>query len=91
MLGVLPQVIMLKTQNSSRRSVLGAPSQHSQSSRKGKRAWRKNVNIEDVEKGLETIRAEERSTGSVSLHAAVQTFFNSLFPLQDCSTQSPER
>src|SRR6266545_3454911 len=45
------------------RSILGAPSQHFQSSRKGKRAWRKNVNIEDVEKGLESIRTEERVTG----------------------------
>jgi len=56
---------MLKTQKSSTRSILGAPSQLNQSSRKGKRAWRKNVDIEDVEKGLENIRAEERATGSV--------------------------
>jgi len=47
------------------RSLIGAPSQHSQSSRKGKRAWRKNVSIEDVEQGLESIRTEERVTGCV--------------------------
>lgn len=47
------------------RSTVGAPSQHTQSSRKGKRAWRKNVNIEDVEKGLDSIRTEERVTGYV--------------------------
>ncbi|KIM41216.1 hypothetical protein M413DRAFT_18869 [Hebeloma cylindrosporum] len=46
------------------RSVVGAPSQHNQSSRKGKRAWRKNVNIEDVEEVLEGMRAEERVIGT---------------------------
>ena len=49
------------------RSVVGAPSQHNQSSRKGKRAWRKNVNIEDVEEVLEGMRAEERVVGYVIL------------------------
>jgi nucleolar protein 53 len=56
---------MLQTQKISSRSGIGAPSQHNQSSRKGKRAWRKNVNLGDVEQGLEIIRAEERATGSV--------------------------
>ncbi|KAF9225057.1 P60-like protein [Gyrodon lividus] len=46
------------------RSSLGAPSQLSQSSRKGKRAWRKNINIQAVEDGLESLRAEERVIGS---------------------------
>ena len=44
-------------------SSVGAPSQHNQASRKGKRAWRKNVDIGDVEEGLEGLRAEERVTG----------------------------
>lgn len=44
-------------------SSLGAPSQRSQSSRKGKRAWRKNIDIEEVEEGLEVMRTEERVTG----------------------------
>jgi hypothetical protein len=44
-------------------STLGAPSQHNQGSRKGKRAWRKNVDIGEVEEGLEGMRAEERVTG----------------------------
>ena len=44
-------------------SSFGAPSQRNQASRKGKRAWRKNVDIEDVEEGLEGLRAEERVTG----------------------------
>ncbi|KAF7798138.1 hypothetical protein EIP86_009353 [Pleurotus ostreatoroseus] len=45
-------------------SKVGAPSQRSQSSRKGKRAWRKNIDIDEVEEGLETIRTEERVTGT---------------------------
>ncbi|KAJ6607012.1 ribosome biogenesis protein Nop53/GLTSCR2 [Mycena sp. CBHHK59/15] len=46
------------------RSSLGAPSQHNQPSRKGKKAWRKNVDIQDVEEGIEELRAEERATGT---------------------------
>ncbi|KAI0060390.1 tumor suppressor protein Gltscr2 [Artomyces pyxidatus] len=49
-------------------SVVGAPAQHNQSSRKGKKAWRKNVDIEDVEEKLEGIRGEERLFGT-ALHA----------------------
>ncbi|KAH7928988.1 P60-like protein [Leucogyrophana mollusca] len=49
----------------SARSAVGAPSQHTQSSRKGKRAWRKNIDIDPVEEGLEGLRAEERVTGSI--------------------------
>jgi nucleolar protein 53 len=44
-------------------SALGAPAQRSQSSRKGKRAWRKNVDLDEVEEGLENFRAEERVLG----------------------------
>ena len=40
-----------------------APAQHSQPSRKGKKAWRKHVNIGDIEVGMEGIREEERMTG----------------------------
>ncbi|KAG0270765.1 hypothetical protein BGZ95_001551 [Linnemannia exigua] len=35
----------------------------SSSSRKGKKAWRKNVDITDVEQNLDELRAEERTTG----------------------------
>ncbi|KAI0299371.1 tumor suppressor protein Gltscr2 [Multifurca ochricompacta] len=45
-------------------SIVGAPAQHNQSSRKGKKAWRKNVNIEDLEEKLEGLREEERTFGS---------------------------
>ena len=46
-------------------NTLGAPAQHSQSSRKGKKAWRKNVDLGEVEEALEGMRAEERITGCV--------------------------
>ncbi|KAG5641248.1 hypothetical protein DXG03_005662 [Asterophora parasitica] len=45
------------------KAAAGAPSQLNQSSRKGKRAWRKNVDIQDVEAGMEEMRAEERVIG----------------------------
>jgi nucleolar protein 53 len=49
------------------KSVIGAPSQLSQGARKGKKAWRKNIDIDNVEEGLETIRSEERVLGT-ALH-----------------------
>ena len=36
-----------------------APQQHKQRSRKGKKAWRKNVDVADVQEGLEEARAEK--------------------------------
>ncbi|KAJ7272728.1 P60-like protein [Mycena haematopus] len=48
----------------SARSAVGAPSQHNQPSRKGKKAWRKNVDLQEVEEGIEELRAEERATGT---------------------------
>jgi nucleolar protein 53 len=35
-----------------------APNQYSQPSRKGKKAWRKNVDVTDVQKGLEDLNEE---------------------------------
>ncbi|KAF5373463.1 hypothetical protein D9615_009513 [Tricholomella constricta] len=49
----------------SAKAATGAPSQLNQSSRKGKRAWRKNVDIQDVEESMEGMRAEERVTGKI--------------------------
>ena len=49
------------------KSVVGAPSQLSQNTRRGKKAWRKNIDIDNVEEGLETIRTEERVLGT-ALH-----------------------
>jgi len=36
----------------------GAPQQHKQTSRKGKKAWRKNVDVTDIQEGLEEVRDE---------------------------------
>src|SRR2546423_5701744 len=47
----------------------------SQPSRKGKKAWRKNVDIKDVEKALEGIRTEERIIGFVFFDDNVIFFF----------------
>lgn len=46
----------------------GAPAQPTQSSRKGKKAWRKNVDLVQVEDTLEGLRDEERITGCVRRH-----------------------
>jgi nucleolar protein 53 len=35
-----------------------APQQHKQPSRKGKKAWRKNVDITKIQEGLEEVRDE---------------------------------
>ena len=53
------------------RSAIGAPSQRTQTSRKGKKAWRKNVDIDDVEEVLEGQRAEERVTGCVCRYSFI--------------------
>lgn len=58
------------------RSALGAPSQHNQSSRKGKKAWRKNVDIGEVEQGLEGLRQEERVTGYTNRLVFLFFFFD---------------
>ena len=56
---------MSVTANKKRENPTKQPAQHSQPSRKGKRSWRKNINIGDVEEGLEELRTEERVTGCV--------------------------
>ena len=53
-------------QMKNKKSVVGAPSQRAQASRKGKKAWRKNIDIDDVEERLEELRVEERVTGYVA-------------------------
>ncbi|KAG8892404.1 hypothetical protein FRC01_014186, partial [Tulasnella sp. 417] len=44
-------------------SATGAPSQYKRTGRKGKGAWRKNVDIDEVEAGMEEIRKEEAIIG----------------------------
>ena len=57
------------SQHTKRRSSskLGAPAQLSQTSRKGKQAWRKNIDVSGIEDALESARLEERTIGSVEL------------------------
>ena len=52
-------------------NTFGAPAQHAQSSRKGKKAWRKNVDLGEVEEALEGMRTEERITGYVQFNLEV--------------------
>ncbi|KAI4206729.1 MAG: hypothetical protein LQ346_000918 [Caloplaca aetnensis] len=47
-------------------SSAGAPQQHKQPSRKGKKAWRKNVDVSQVQKGLEDARAEVIKGGIIA-------------------------
>ena len=35
-----------------------APQQHKQPSRKGKKAWRKNVDVTEIQEGLEEVREQ---------------------------------
>ena len=58
--------VLKSKKKSTAASAVGAPAQHNQSSRKGKKAWRKNVDIEDLEEKLESLREEERTLGCVS-------------------------
>ncbi|KAL8840727.1 MAG: hypothetical protein Q9170_001245 [Blastenia crenularia] len=43
-----------------------APQQHKQPSRKGKKAWRKNVDVSEIQKGLEDVRREVIQGGVVA-------------------------
>jgi len=55
-------------------SLVGAPQQHKQPSRKGKKAWRKNVDITEVQTGLENLREEVTSGGPVSEKPSEELF-----------------
>lgn len=50
-----------------------APGRSSQPSRKTKKAWRKNIDLEDVTSGLDSARDELRITGGAGLLADVPT------------------
>lgn len=55
-------------------SAVMAPATHKQPSRKGKKAWRKNVDITQVQTGLEDVRDETIKGGVVSEKTADQLF-----------------
>ncbi|KAF2423598.1 P60-like protein [Tothia fuscella] len=54
------------------------PQQHSQPSRKGKKAWRKNVNVTEVESGLEEVREEIIKGGIISEKPSSELFATDL-------------
>ena len=39
--------------------IMEAPNQYKQPSRKGKKAWRKSVDVSEIQKGVEVVREEE--------------------------------
>ncbi|EQK99240.1 P60-like protein [Ophiocordyceps sinensis CO18] len=51
-----------------------APEQHTQPSRKGKKAWRKNVNVTEVEKGLRDLNEEIIRGGVIKEKASSDLF-----------------
>jgi len=55
-------------------SSLGAPQQLKQQSRKGKKAWRKNVDVTEVQEGLDEYREEVRAGGPLKEKAAEELF-----------------
>ncbi|KAK5224954.1 hypothetical protein LTR47_001438 [Exophiala xenobiotica] len=57
-----------------RRATNSAPQQHKQPSRKGKKAWRKNVDITEVHQGLESLREEIAQGGPVAEKASEELF-----------------
>ncbi|KAI4178352.1 MAG: hypothetical protein L6R41_008426 [Letrouitia leprolyta] len=53
---------------------IGAPQQHKQPSRKGKKAWRKHVDVSEIHKGLEDVR-EEVIKGGIIAEKPSETLF----------------
>ena len=53
---------------------MAAPATHSQPSRKGKKAWRKNVDLSDVQLGLETVREEIIAGGVIAEKGSDELF-----------------
>ncbi|KAL9001402.1 MAG: hypothetical protein Q9188_005471 [Gyalolechia gomerana] len=53
---------------------VGPPQQHKQPSRKGKKAWRKNVDVSEIQKGLEDVR-EEVIKGGIVAEKPSETLF----------------
>lgn len=70
------QLIYIKTLVSMP-SAVGAPQTLGQRSRKGKKAWRKNVDVSEIQEGLQTAR-EEVIKGSVQWSSKMPTTANTL-------------
>lgn len=85
-------------------SFVGAPQTHSQRSRKGKKAWRKNVDVSEVQEGLENAREEiikgfvasfrrtyttDISIAEESLRKSLQTLFLPSIPAAQTRSENP--
>ncbi|OCK83411.1 P60-like protein [Lepidopterella palustris CBS 459.81] len=55
-------------------ATVNAPAQHKQPSRKGKRAWRKNVDVSELQQGLETVRDEIIRGGVIAEKPSAELF-----------------
>ena len=55
-------------------AITTAPQQHQQPSRKGKNAWRKNIDITEIQQGLEEVREAEIHGGLLSEKASEEIF-----------------
>ncbi|KIX04289.1 uncharacterized protein Z518_05156 [Rhinocladiella mackenziei CBS 650.93] len=55
-------------------SSIGAPQQRKQPSRKGKKAWRKNVDLTEIQQGLETLRDEIIQGGPIAERPSEELF-----------------
>ena len=53
---------------------MAAPATHNQSSRKGKKAWRKNVDLTEVQSGLDTVRDEVIAGGVIAEKGSDELF-----------------
>lgn len=60
----------MRTTTEAMATVMDPPRQFKQPSRKGKKAWRKNVDITEVQEGLKNLR-EEVIKGWVVLHVMI--------------------
>lgn len=61
-----------------------APQQYKQPSRKGKKAWRKNVDVSEVQEGLEVVR-DEVIHGYVYLDSVVRYKYGNLLTSLFCA------
>lgn len=73
------------TKTETRSEVRGRPAQYKQASRKGKQAWRKNIDLSATEAALEDIREQERTAG-----APAHTQANNALFVEDRSGQETQ-
>ncbi|WFD20885.1 hypothetical protein MCAP1_003140 [Malassezia caprae] len=66
---------MTKTQLSEGMTSLGRPAQYQRPSRKGKKAWRKHIDLSTTEAALEDIREQERVMGTAAHSQKNQDLF----------------